>query len=173
MAAVAPSSYKMKLTPATKQGDILVETNGAQVIVDSKKRPHLRGTHLDYIYIYIYIYICARACLLLTAFGAAKYGSRTEREDDRVMDPKEALKLAQGAGDCGNFSMPNPKLDPDFWKYKYELSKKKKESAKKSTTSKLKEVKFRVPQANTTTRPNCVSRAILAHGHKVKLTVTL
>ena len=41
-------SYKMKLTPATKQGDILVDTNGAQVIVDSKSALYLRGTHLDY-----------------------------------------------------------------------------------------------------------------------------
>ena len=41
-------SYKMKLTPATKQGDILVDTNGARVIVDSKSALYLRGTHLDY-----------------------------------------------------------------------------------------------------------------------------
>jgi iron-sulfur cluster assembly protein len=41
-------SYKMKFTGDTKQGDILVLSNGAQVVVDSKSALYLRGTHLDY-----------------------------------------------------------------------------------------------------------------------------
>ena len=94
-----------------------------------------------------------------------------------VMDPKEALKLAQSAGlDLVEIS-PNAKPPVcrilDFGKYKYELSKKKKESAKKTTTSKLKEVKFRVStgQHDYETKLRRAEQ-FLAHGHKVKLTVT-
>ncbi len=93
-----------------------------------------------------------------------------------VMDPREALKLAQGAGlDLVEIS-PNAKPPVcrilDFGKYKYELSKKKKEGAKK-TTSKLKEVKFRVStgQHDYETKLRHAEQ-FLAHGHKVKLTVT-
>ena len=93
-----------------------------------------------------------------------------------VMDPREALKLAQGAGlDLVEIS-PNARPPVcrilDFGKYKYELSKKKKEGAKK-TTSKLKEVKFRVStgQHDYETKLRHAEQ-FLAHGHKVKLTVT-
>lgn len=41
-------SYKMKFVPLPKRGDILVQTAGANVIVDSKSALYLKGTHLDY-----------------------------------------------------------------------------------------------------------------------------
>ena len=41
-------SYKMKFVPEPRRGDILVQTGGAQVIVDSKSALYLKGTHLDY-----------------------------------------------------------------------------------------------------------------------------
>ncbi|MEO7415343.1 MAG: iron-sulfur cluster assembly accessory protein [Opitutaceae bacterium] len=41
-------SYKMKFVPAPKRGDILVQTAGVPVLVDSKSALYLKGTHLDY-----------------------------------------------------------------------------------------------------------------------------
>src|SRR3954471_12211239 len=41
-------SYKMKFVPAPKRGDILVQTAGVPVVVDSKSALYLKGTHLDY-----------------------------------------------------------------------------------------------------------------------------
>ena len=41
-------SYKMKFVPEPKRGDILVETGGARVLVDSKSALYLKGTHLAY-----------------------------------------------------------------------------------------------------------------------------
>jgi iron-sulfur cluster assembly protein len=41
-------SYKMKFVPEPKRGDILVETAGVRVLVDSKSALYLKGTHLDY-----------------------------------------------------------------------------------------------------------------------------
>ena len=41
-------SYKMKFTPTPKRGDILVQTAGVPVVVDSKSALYLKGTHLDY-----------------------------------------------------------------------------------------------------------------------------
>ncbi len=41
-------SYHMKFEREPKQGDILVETGGARVLVDSKSALYLRGTVLDY-----------------------------------------------------------------------------------------------------------------------------
>jgi len=41
-------SYKMKFVPEPKRGDIVVETGGARVLVDSKSALYLKGTHLDY-----------------------------------------------------------------------------------------------------------------------------
>ena len=41
-------SYKMKFVPAPKRGDILVQTAGVNVVVDSKSALYLKGTHLDY-----------------------------------------------------------------------------------------------------------------------------
>lgn len=41
-------SYKMKFVNATKRGDILVRSQGAQVVIDSKSALYLKGTHLDY-----------------------------------------------------------------------------------------------------------------------------
>ena len=41
-------SYKMKFVPAPKRGDILVQTAGVAVLVDSKSALYLKGTHLDY-----------------------------------------------------------------------------------------------------------------------------
>jgi iron-sulfur cluster assembly protein len=41
-------SYKMKFVPEPRRGDILVRTNGVEVLVDSKSALFLKGTHLDY-----------------------------------------------------------------------------------------------------------------------------
>jgi iron-sulfur cluster assembly protein len=41
-------SYKMRFTSVPKRGDILVDSSGASVIVDSKSALYLKGTHLDY-----------------------------------------------------------------------------------------------------------------------------
>ncbi|QYY36857.1 iron-sulfur cluster assembly accessory protein [Ruficoccus sp. ZRK36] len=41
-------SYKLKFVPAPKKGDILVQSAGAQVVVDSKSALYLKGTTLDY-----------------------------------------------------------------------------------------------------------------------------
>lgn len=41
-------SYKMKFAPQPKRGDILVNTGGVPVVVDSKSALYLKGTHLDY-----------------------------------------------------------------------------------------------------------------------------
>lgn len=41
-------SYKMKFVDNMKQGDILVLSQGARVVVDSKSALYLKGTHLDY-----------------------------------------------------------------------------------------------------------------------------
>ncbi len=41
-------SYKMKFTHELKRGDILVNSAGAQVLVDSKSALYLKGTELDY-----------------------------------------------------------------------------------------------------------------------------
>jgi iron-sulfur cluster assembly protein len=41
-------SYKMKFVPLPKRGDILVQTAGVNVVVDSKSALYLKGTHLDY-----------------------------------------------------------------------------------------------------------------------------
>jgi iron-sulfur cluster assembly protein len=40
--------YKMLFTEAPKRGDILVQSSGAQVLVDSKSALYLRGTKLDF-----------------------------------------------------------------------------------------------------------------------------
>lgn len=41
-------SYKMKFVDAPKAGDILVNSSGASIVVDTKSALYLRGTHLDY-----------------------------------------------------------------------------------------------------------------------------
>ena len=41
-------SYKMKFVPEPRRGDILVETAGIQVVVDSKSALSLKGTQVDY-----------------------------------------------------------------------------------------------------------------------------
>lgn len=41
-------SYKMKFVTEFRRGDILVESGGAQVVVDSKSALYLRGTTFDY-----------------------------------------------------------------------------------------------------------------------------
>jgi iron-sulfur cluster assembly protein len=41
-------SYKLKFVNSFKHGDILVESIGAQVVVDSKSALYLRGTTLNY-----------------------------------------------------------------------------------------------------------------------------
>ena len=41
-------SYKMKFVTAGKKGDILVESSGVSVLVDSKTALYLRGTTLNY-----------------------------------------------------------------------------------------------------------------------------
>jgi iron-sulfur cluster assembly protein len=41
-------SYKMKFVAVPKRGDILVQTAGVLVVVDSKSALYLKGTQLDY-----------------------------------------------------------------------------------------------------------------------------
>lgn len=41
-------SYKMKFTAEPKRGDIMVESAGARVLVDTKSALYLKGTELDY-----------------------------------------------------------------------------------------------------------------------------
>ena len=41
-------NYKMKFVVAPKRGDILVQSSGASVLVDSKSALYIRGTELDY-----------------------------------------------------------------------------------------------------------------------------
>jgi iron-sulfur cluster assembly protein len=41
-------SYKMKFVPEPRRGDILVDTAGVPVLVDSKSALYLKGTHVDY-----------------------------------------------------------------------------------------------------------------------------
>lgn len=41
-------SYKMRFAPEPKKGDLLVNTSGVRVLVDSKSALYLRGTHLDF-----------------------------------------------------------------------------------------------------------------------------
>jgi iron-sulfur cluster assembly protein len=41
-------SYKLNFVDAFKRGDIVVESSGAQVVVDSKSALYLRGTILNY-----------------------------------------------------------------------------------------------------------------------------
>ena len=41
-------SYKMKFVKEPRRGDILVQTAGVDVLVDSKSALYLKGTHLDY-----------------------------------------------------------------------------------------------------------------------------
>ena len=41
-------SYKMKFVEAGRKGDILVESSGVPVLVDSKTALYLKGTELDY-----------------------------------------------------------------------------------------------------------------------------
>lgn len=41
-------SYKMSFDAHPRKGDILVQSQGVEVLVDSKSALYLRGTHLDY-----------------------------------------------------------------------------------------------------------------------------
>ena len=41
-------SYKLEFVNSLKRGDILVESSGVQVVVDSKSALYLRGTTLNY-----------------------------------------------------------------------------------------------------------------------------
>ena len=41
-------SYKLKFVGETRPGDILVRSQGVEVIVDSRSALYLRGTHIDY-----------------------------------------------------------------------------------------------------------------------------
>ncbi|MGH7944281.1 MAG: HesB/IscA family protein [Opitutaceae bacterium] len=41
-------SYKMRFVPEPRRGDILVQTGGVRVLVDSKSALYLKGTHVDY-----------------------------------------------------------------------------------------------------------------------------
>jgi len=41
-------AYKMRFVAAPKAGDILVRSEGVEVLVDPKSALYLRGTHLDY-----------------------------------------------------------------------------------------------------------------------------
>jgi len=41
-------SYKLRFVGETKTGDILVRSQGVEVLVDPKSALYLRGTHLDY-----------------------------------------------------------------------------------------------------------------------------
>jgi|TARA_B110000438_G_scaffold302091_1_gene358736 iron-sulfur cluster assembly protein len=41
-------SYKLKFVEGSKKGDILVRSQGVEVLVDPRSALYLRGTHLDY-----------------------------------------------------------------------------------------------------------------------------
>ncbi len=41
-------SYKLRFTPETRRGDILVRTGGVPVLVDPKTALYLKGTVIDY-----------------------------------------------------------------------------------------------------------------------------
>src|SRR5688572_23217641 len=41
-------SYKMKFVPEPRRGDIVVQSAGVRVLVDSKSALYLKGTHVDY-----------------------------------------------------------------------------------------------------------------------------
>ncbi len=41
-------SYKLRFAPEPKKGDIVVESAGVRVLVDSKTALYLKGTHIDY-----------------------------------------------------------------------------------------------------------------------------
>lgn len=41
-------SYKLKFVEGAKKGDILVRSEGVEVLVDTRSALYLRGTHLDY-----------------------------------------------------------------------------------------------------------------------------
>src|SRR5687768_8986735 len=41
-------SYKMKFTSEPRRGDIVVQSAGIKVLVDSKSALYLKGTHVDY-----------------------------------------------------------------------------------------------------------------------------
>ena len=92
-----------------------------------------------------------------------------------VMNPRDALKLAKDAGldlvEVSPSARPPVCRILDFGKFKYELSKKKKDTTK--TVNRLKEVKFRVStgQHDYETKLRRAEQ-FLAHGHKVKLTLT-
>lgn len=92
-----------------------------------------------------------------------------------VMNPRDALKLAKEAGldlvEVSPTARPPVCRILDFGKYKYELSKKKKDTTKAVT--RLKEVKFRVStgQHDYETKLRRAEQ-FLGHGHKVKLTLT-
>ena len=92
-----------------------------------------------------------------------------------VMDTKEALAIAQGAGldlvEVAAQARPPVCRIMDFGKYVYEQQKKNKDS--KSTQSKTKEVKFRprVEQHDFMTKLRH-AESFLNKGHKVKLTLS-
>ena len=92
------------------------------------------------------------------------------------MDPRDALKMAKDSGldlvEVSPTARPPVCRILDFGKYKYEQSKKKKKDAPKGST-RLKEVKFRVSTGRHDYETK-LRRAeqFLAHGHKVKLTLT-
>lgn len=41
-------AYKLKFVAAARKGDILVRSQGAEVVVDPRSALYLRGTHLDF-----------------------------------------------------------------------------------------------------------------------------
>lgn len=41
-------SYKLRFVAAAKPGDILVQTQGIDVLVDARSALYLRGTHMDF-----------------------------------------------------------------------------------------------------------------------------
>ena len=92
-----------------------------------------------------------------------------------VMNPRDALKQAKEAGldlvEVSPTARPPVCRILDFGKYKYEESKKKKDKPK--SMNRLKEVKFRVStgQHDYETKLRRAEQ-FLAHGHKVKLTLT-
>ena len=91
-----------------------------------------------------------------------------------VMPTKKALELAKEVGldlvEVAPTAKPPVCRILDFGKYRYELSKKQKES--KATTQKMKEVKFRV-KIDTHDYLTKIRRAedFLAKGNKLKLTL--
>ena len=100
-----------------------------------------------------------------------------EGEQVGIMETREALQLASGADldlvEVSPDARPPVCKIMDFGKYKYEQSKRVKESRKKQHVTQLKEIRFKTPKISEHDleyRAN-QAREFLQHGNKVKVSV--